>query len=152
MAAVPSDGRPSRPAHRRAPAALAWIAFSGQADHGWLRLLRPGFRHCFAALRDDRGWTVLDPLTGRLLVVRLEVDRSFDLPGFYRRAGLTVLGPFEAAEAGSGSLLLASPFSCVTLCRAVLGPSAPLAWTPRGLHRRLITRVESRKKNLTLTG
>jgi hypothetical protein len=139
----------ARPTHRRAPPALAWIVFSGQADHGWLRLLRPGFRHCFAALRDEQGWTVLDPLTGRLIVVRLEVDPGFDLPGFYRRAGLAVLGPFTPAEAGPGAYLMTSPFSCVSLCRAVLGSTAPLAWTPHGLHKKLITRAFTRKISLT---
>ena len=30
----------------------AWIVFGGGADMAWQRLLRPGFRHCFAALAD----------------------------------------------------------------------------------------------------
>jgi hypothetical protein len=84
------------PAHRRAAQAAgqqAFIVFGGQADQPWLRLLRPGFRHCFAALADAAGWTVLDPLTGRLVVARLDLPQGFDLPAFYRRAGLTVLGP-----------------------------------------------------------
>ena len=38
----------------------AFIVFGGQADQRWLRLLRPGFRHCFAAIADaaaGRCWT-----------------------------------------------------------------------------------------------
>ena len=61
-----------RLAHRRATdqtAQAVWIAFGGVADQPWLHLLRPGFRHCFAAVADDAGWTVLEPLSGRLLVV-----------------------------------------------------------------------------------
>ncbi|HYZ31301.1 MAG TPA: hypothetical protein VE684_03345, partial [Crenalkalicoccus sp.] len=76
-------------AHRRAAEHLAqraFIVFGGGAGQPWLRLLRPGFRHCFAALEDAAGWTVLDPLTGRLLVARLDLPPGFDLPGFYRRA------------------------------------------------------------------
>lgn len=138
--------RPVRLAHRRAAPPLAWIAFSGQADHAWLRLLRPGFRHCFAALRDASGWTVLDPLTGRLVVVRLDVPAEFDLPEFYRRAGLAVLGPFAP---DSGPAMGFAPFTCVSLCRAVLGSEAPRAWTPHGLYRALCNRVEYRKINLT---
>ena len=30
----------------------ALAVFSGKADLGWLRLLRPGFRHCFVALEE----------------------------------------------------------------------------------------------------
>jgi hypothetical protein len=122
-----------RLAHRRAAdetAQAVWIAFGGAADQAWLHLLRPGFRHCFAAVRDDAGWTVLEPLSGRLLVARLPVPVAFDLPGFYRRAGLRVLGPFLPADAAPRRLPSLAPFTCVTLCRAVLGPAAPPAWTP----------------------
>lgn len=127
----------------------AWIVFSGRADHRWLRLLQPGFRHCFAALHDASGWTVLDPLTGRLACVRPEVAPDYDLPRFFRRAGMRVLGPFIPAAPGRGGRLLLSPFSCVSVCRAVLGPGAPRAWTPHGLYRGLQNPGASRKENLT---
>jgi hypothetical protein len=104
----------------------AWIVFGGRADHFWQRLLRRGFRHCFAALEDSRGWTVLDPLTGRLLV-----------------------GPFPLEEPELGRGMRGAPFSCVAVCRAVLGPHAPFAMTPHGLFRALAQSQESRKKNLT---
>ena len=139
-----------RPAHRRNHAPQrAWIIFSGRADHAWQHLLRPGFRHCFAALEDDAGWLVLDPLTGRLLLARLAVPRGYDLPGFYRRAGLTPVGPFPLEEAAMGAPLRGIPMSCVAICRAVLGPHAPFALTPAGLYRSLEAMKESRKKNLT---
>ncbi|MGG5810491.1 hypothetical protein [Falsiroseomonas sp. CW058] len=130
-----------RLAHRRAVAEGAgqqvWIAFGGVADQPWLRLLRPGFRHCFAALSDETGWTVLEPLSGRLLVARLPVPAGFDLPRFYRRAGLAVLGPFEAEDPRRRVLPPLLPLTCVGLCRALLGPGAPFALTPFGLFRAL---------------
>lgn len=138
------------PRHDAAAPQEVWIAFSGRADHPWLRLLAPGFRHCFAALRDAEGWTVLDPLTGRLVAARLPVPPGHDVPRFWRRAGLRVLGPFRPSPPGAGSWLMLSPFSCVALCRAVLGPDAPFAWTPKGLHDALTNLTESRKKSLTL--
>ena len=127
----------------------AFIVFGGQADQPWLRLLRPGFRHCFAALADPAGWTVLDPLTGRLVVARLELPPGFDLPGFYRRAGMIVLGPFIPAEPRARHLPPVAPFSCVALCRAVLGGGAPFALTPFGLFRSLNKIAEYRKNILT---
>ncbi|WP_235924897.1 hypothetical protein [Roseomonas harenae] len=142
LAAVPGNrdgdvhsGARVGPGHRRAaesrPQTL-WIAFGGGADQAWMRLLRPGFRHCFAGLQDEDGWTVLDPLSGRLLVTRLAVGPGFDLPGFWRRAGCRVLGPFvPAAPARRWPGML--PLSCVSLCRALLGPGAPFAVTPHGL-------------------
>jgi hypothetical protein len=127
-----------------------FIAFGGIADQPWLRLLRPGFRHCFAALHDEDGWTVVEPLTGRLLVARLPVPAAFDLPGFWRRAGLAVLGPFEAAEPAPRCLPSFMPFSCVALCRALLGPGAPFALTPHGLFRAL-GGSDANYRNLFLT-
>jgi hypothetical protein len=143
-------------AHRRVAAGgqLLWIAFGGEADQRWLRLLRPGFRHCFAALGDAEGWTVLEPLSGRLLVSRLAVPAGFDLPGFYRRAGLAVLGPFVPGPAAPRRLPGLLPMNCVGLCRALLGDGAPFALTPHGLFRALggvaaKKSAGSRKKVLT---
>jgi len=126
-----------------------WIVFGGRADHAWQRLLRPGFRHCFAAIDDGAGWSVLDPLTGRLLLARLALPAGYDLPRFYRRAGLVPVGPFLLAEDMKGTPLWGTPISCVSICRAILGPHAPFALTPAGLYRTLSRRAESRKKNLT---
>ena len=143
-----------RPAHRRAAAEAAqrvFIAFGGgEAELPWLRPLRRGFRHCFAALEDAAGWTVLDPLSGRLVVARLDgLPPGFDLPAFYRRAGLTVLGPFVPGGARRSLVPPFAPFSCVSLCRAVLGAGAPFAVTPFGLFRALARRGDAKKIFLT---
>lgn len=122
-----------------------WIGFGGRADQGWLRLLRPGFRHCFAAIADDSGWTVVEPLSGRLLVTRPDVPAGFDLPGFYRRAGLVVLGPLRPGPPAASWLPALSPYSCVAVCRALLGQGAPRAVTPYGLFRGLEKFLENRK-------
>ena len=129
----------------------AWIVFGGQADMGWQRLLRPGFRHCFAALRDQAGWLVLDPLSGCLVLARIEVPAGFDLPAFYRRAGLTPLGPFAVGTARTSALPALLPMNCVGLCRAVIGAQAPFALTPHGLHEALSAQLEKRKISLTST-
>ena len=92
---------------------------------------------------------MLDPLSGRLVVARLDLPRGFDLPDFYRRAGLTVLGPFLPGEPRRSLLPPVVPFSCVALCRAVLGAGAPFAVTPFGLFRALARRRGSRKIFLT---
>ncbi len=130
-----------------------WIAFSGRADLAWQRLLSPGFRHCFAALADHRGWTVVDPLAGRVVVERLEVTPDFDLPAFWRRAGFRVLGPFRPAPPRRRLLALLAPFTCVTVCLRLLGHDNALVLTPRGLYRRLALLLASsdRKKVLTDT-
>lgn len=127
-----------------------WIVFGGRADQCWLRALHPGFRHCFAAIEDERGWTVLDPLSRRLLVARLTLPTGFDLPRFYARAGLVPLGPFDPQVAQRSWLPLVTPYSCVTLCRQILGAGAPFALTPHGLFRGLAKNLRREgKKSLT---
>jgi hypothetical protein len=123
----------ARPSHRRraadgtgAPDRQAiWLVFGGTADQPWLRPLRRGFRHCFAAIEDGAGWTVLDPLSGHLVVARLDLPPRYDLPGFYRRAGLAVLGPFAPGGPQRRLLPPLMPFTCVALCRPPSAPARP---------------------------
>lgn len=127
-----------------------WVMFGGQADQAWLRPLRRGFRHCFAALHDEAGWTVVEPVSGRLLVLRIAMPAAYDLPGFYRRAGLRVVGPFAPGAARARWLPPVLPQTCVGLCRALLGAGAPFAMTPYGLFRGLLKNLrDNRKKVLT---
>jgi hypothetical protein len=146
---------PPRPAHRRRAlvageeAQAVFLVFGGEADQPWLRLLRRGFRHCFAAIGDRAGWTVIDPLSGRLVVARLELAPDYDLPGFYRRAGFAVLGPFAPGGPRRRRLPPLLPFTCVALCRAALGAGAPFALTPYGLYRALKNSAVNRKIVLT---
>lgn len=142
----PALGARLSPRHALAEPQRVWIGFGGQADQGWLRLLRPGFRHCFAALHDEQGWTVVEPLSGRLLVTRPGVPAAFDLPGFYRRAGLTIRGPFTPGPARGRWLPPLTPYSCVAVCRGLLGAGAPFAITPHGLDRALRGAQENRNK------
>jgi hypothetical protein len=142
-----SRGTPRLRAARDAPQEV-WIAFGGAADQAWLRPLRRGFRHCFAALRDEAGWTVVEPVSGRLLVLRINMPAGYDLPGFYRRAGLRVVGPFAPGEARAHWLPPLLPQTCVGLCRALLGAGAPFAITPFGLFRRLSKLLHDDRKNI----
>jgi hypothetical protein len=131
-----------------------WIAFAGRAEMAWLRLFRPGFRHCFAALADAEGWTLVDPLSGRLVVQRLAAPRSFDLPGFWRRAGFRVLGPFTPAPPRRSWLPPLLPATCVTACLALLGKRHRFLFSPYALYRTLSREMNGKPlvgKN-TLTG
>ncbi len=140
----------STPSHRRAATTQqVWIVFSGRADMPWQRLLRQGFRHCFAAIHDDHGWSVLDPLQGRLVVARIDADPDFHLPAFYRRAGLLPIGPFAPSPPRAAPLPQLLPMNCVGLCRAVLGAAAPFALTPHGLYRALTNLPDTSILSLT---
>lgn len=125
-----------------------FLGFGGAASLPWQRLLAPGFRHCFAGLRDESGWTVVDPLSGRLHVTRLPVGPDYDLPGLWLRAGFAVLGPYRPVAGRATRLPGLSPLTCVGVCRALLGPQAPFALTPRGLFRGLLRQENKPRKNI----
>ena len=111
-AAIPSGAR-----HGPAPGCAgtgdlrrAWVVFCGHADLAWLKLLAPGFRHCFVVLNDGRHWLTVDPLSCFTELEVQPVPAGFDLPAFYRARGLTVvpapLGRARAAAAALGAVHL----------------------------------------------
>lgn len=114
-----------------------WILFSGRADLPWLRVLKPGFRHCLAAQRDTSGWLLIDPLWGRLVVRRLTTEASETLPDRWRGAGFAVLGPFRPLPPRPGLRPILAPLTCVSVCQRLLGLSLPLVVTPWQLWRAL---------------
>jgi hypothetical protein len=140
---VTGAGRRART--RGCPTDEVWIAFAGRGEMAWLRLFRRGFRHCFAALADAEGWTLVDPLSGRLVVQRLAVPRAFDLPAFWRRAGFRVLGPFAPEPPRPSRLPPLLPATCVTACLALLGRRRRFLLSPYGLYRALSRELDARQ-------
>ncbi|MDO8606942.1 MAG: hypothetical protein Q7R40_10430 [Phaeospirillum sp.] len=111
----------------------ALVAFSGHADQMWLRLLRPGFRHCFLVLGSRGGWLCLNPLAHRMDIMVLPVEAGFDVSEWYRTQGLTVIEarlstPPERAAPWR-------PLTCVEVVKRVLGISAWNIVTPWQLYR-----------------
>lgn len=120
-----------------APPPTAWIVFSDNTGLAWLRLLRRGFRHCFAVLHDGRQWITVDPLSSGLQVVLPTVPPDFDLPRWFRLQGHTVVaaGPVRL----EARPLPWAPFTCVEACKRLLGLGAPGIFTPWQLYRHLQT-------------
>ena len=115
---------------------LALVVFVNHADCRWLRGLRPGFRHCFVALRDGVTWLSCDPLKDRIELSLLPVAPSFDLPGFYVKRGHTVLLGTTRPNLPRHPLAIA-PLTCVTIAKRLLGVRAPWVLTPWQLCRLL---------------
>jgi hypothetical protein len=115
---------------------LALVVFVDHAGFPWLRALRPGFRHCFVALRDDTLWLTCDPLKDRLQLSVLPVSAGFDVAGFYARQGHTVLLGTTNPNQPRRPFTLA-PLTCVTIAKRLLGVRAPWVATPWQLCRLL---------------
>lgn len=113
----------------------ALVVFSGRADLWWLRLLRPGFRHCFVVLQGDRGWVVVDALSHRTALVQIPEMQESILQACYRQRGFLVV-PSEI-NSPKKSMAPIMPYSCVESVKRILGIHARLVVTPWQLYRYL---------------
>lgn len=112
----------------------AIVIFHDQGAGFWPRLFgRPGFRHCFVALNDGRAWTVIDP-GSRGTRVFAEVGAGYDLAGFYRGQGYTVMETVVTPSAAPYPVWF---FTCVEAVKRTLGVRGWWLWTPYQLYRRL---------------
>lgn len=111
----------------------ALVVFSGHADLWWLRLLRPGFRHCFVALCGPGGWVVVDPLSHRTCVAQIPATKDFDLCAWYRENGLQVVETKVFSPAKRVAPIRA--YSCVESVKRILGIQAAWVLTPWQLFR-----------------
>jgi len=115
-------------------AALA--VFSGAADVAWLRVLKPGFRHCFVIVDCGGRWVVFDPLLHRTEIAVLAVSRR-QLVQWYRQRGFRVVAcrvrtpPRRSAPLGF--------YTCVEAVKRILGIHARRVITPWNLYNFLIS-------------
>ena len=69
----------------------AVIAFTDGARLPWLKLLKPGFRHCLVSVCDGVHWLTVDPMLHKTEVAVQPVAASFDLAAWYRDLGFVVV-------------------------------------------------------------
>jgi|GEM_PF-1340755 hypothetical protein len=116
----------------------ALVVFGGRTEIALLRILKPGFRHCFVVVGGRYGWIFLNPL---LHYTELEWIDGFDpsdveaLTAFYRRLGYTVLETVPTCPPRRA--LVPTPYSCVEAVKRVLGIRAGWVLTPWQLYRYL---------------
>jgi len=113
----------------------ALVAFGGDADLKWLRLLKPGYRHCFALLESGDHWVMYNPLSNGTEVEVWPGDQEETIRAWLVMSGYEVidqtvrpLRPYPFSWA---------PYSCVEAVKRVLGLRAPRVFTPWQLYRHL---------------
>lgn len=111
-----------------------WVAFTGQTELPCLRWLKPGFRHCFAVIREEGNWIALDPLANRLDISVHSAENGFDMPRWLRSRGLTVIEARTQNHARPAPLM---PLTCVEAVKRVLGLRSRFIITPWQLYRHL---------------
>ncbi len=124
----------------------AWVVFSPQADMAWLKLLKPGFRHCSLLLNDGQQWITYDPLSSFTDINVHDVPQDFDLAKWMRARGhIVIAAPLKRD-------LKAAPwgiFSCVEAVKRALGLHKRFIFTPWQLYRHLTkTEIQNNNKNI----
>jgi len=114
----------------------AFAVFTGKTDVFWLRLFRPGFRHCYLIFNDGTCWTSVDPLSHYTEVaVHHHVRGDFDLPGWLSsRWNIVVPAQIDRGKTKSAPI---APFSCVEAVKRMLGIHRLFVFTPWQLYRHL---------------
>lgn len=123
----------SVPAPRRAV-----VAFDGRTEIGWLRLLKPGFRHCFVVVEDGGRWIVVDPLSPFTHVALVAPPDGTGVGDWLAGLGLTVVETTLRRPASRPAPW--APFTCVEAVKRVLGLRAARIVTPWQLYRHLTRR------------
>ena len=117
------------------------VGFQARVRSVGLTWLKGGFRHCFALQRTDRGWVLCDPLGCGLLL-----RSTPDLPPRSLMASLAAVGTSVVAVAPRSApsrLPWLRPFTCVEVCKRLLGHRAARVVTPHQLFRDLIAPREA---------
>ena len=120
----------------------AWVVFCSEADLPWLKVLKPGFRHCFVLLHDGTRWLSMDPLLNRTeLQVHHHVPASFDFPRWLAERGQKVIAaPVDRSRREPAPLGL---YTCVEAVKRVLGLHARFVITPWQLYRHLVKKCDA---------
>ena len=113
------------------PPRIALVVFSGTADLKWLKVLKPGFRHCFTILENDDRWIIYDPLSHQTEITIIEDLSLRELVEGYRKLGFRVI-PWVVHRAAPRPAPMGL-YTCVEAVKRVLGIHAPLIITPLNL-------------------
>lgn len=111
----------------------ALVVFHDECDHILASFLKKGFRHVFCCVLDDRDyWIVVD---GHLGIPSIDVIamKDFDLAGFYRVEGYTVI---ETETEGRPTCWPFMKANCVGFVKAILSIRSGAA-TPWQLYKYL---------------
>lgn len=113
----------------------AWVVFTDQTDLPWLKMLKPGFRHCYALLNDGERWISLDPLSNYLdVIVHHQLPADFNLPLWLEQRGHKVVkAPLRRVKKEAPWMI----FTCVEAVKRALGLHNRFIFTPWQLYRHL---------------
>ena len=112
----------------------AWIIFTGHTEILWLRLLKPGFRHCYVLINDGKVWTSFDPLSHVIEIsTHHHIAADYDLPAWLETQGNRVIEATVRRDLNRPAPFMF--FTCVESCKRYLGIHNRWIFTPWALYR-----------------
>ena len=115
-----------------------YVVFADNTSLWWLKLLKPGFRHCYVILRlyKTGRWLELNPLSNQFLAAIYDYPPDFDFPGYIRTRRNVRLCRVEIAAAPPKCAPL-SFFTCVEFVKRVIGLHDCFIHTPWQLYQKI---------------
>ncbi len=111
-----------------------WVVFSGHTDLPWLRILKPGFRHCSVLINDGTHWITFDPLSNYTDIMVHNMPVAFDLPLWLKERGHKVIAANIDRHKTPAPWML---FTCVEAVKRVLGIHKLMIFMPWQLYQYL---------------
>lgn len=122
--------------------AKAVVVFRAEGDRWFSRFLKPGYRHVFCLIDEGDFWVLIDGLVG-VPVIQAAAESAFDVAGWYRGQGFTVI---ETEKRDTAPRLPFVAANCVGMVKVALGIRAPFAVTPHQLYRALKRREHGQQR------
>lgn len=119
---------------RPAGQSLAIVIF-GPSSLGYLKLLKPGYRHCLVATQSGGQWHLLDPLSNGMELTTLGEATPAEIIASFRDCGYDAIA--VQRHPPRRRTMPVSPFTCVEAVKRVLGIRSWLVMTPWQLRRYL---------------
>lgn len=115
----------------------AWVVFTGQTDLPWLKLLKPGFRHCYVLINDGRHWISIDPLFPYTEIIVHHAPADFNFPAWLAGRGYQpVRAQIRRDRSGMAPIMI---FTCVEAIKRILGLHSWRILTPWQLYKYLVS-------------
>ena len=125
-----------------------WVVFSDRADWWCLKLLKPGFRHCFAILEHDGGAIAYDPMLHRTDLVPLSSLHGRDVAAWFAQQGMRVLS--VSPRQTPRRLAPIRPYNCVEAVKRLLGLHEHFVFTPWQLYLKLQKYNNTQQKSVDI--
>ncbi len=124
-----------------------WVIFTNKTDISWLKILKPGFRHCYALLDDGTQWITYDPLSSFTDITKHPKGTTIrNLPLWFKSQGEEIIAVNILGSKDKVAPI--SFYNCVEAIKRLIGLHSIFIITPYQLY----THLKKNNKKETQNG